>query len=56
MKMHQNLNKNVQLLSENTFENLELWDKGQPAGQRVEDKIAWYIEFLTQHGYKVSKD
>lgn len=41
---------------DNRIENLELWDVGQPAGQRVSDKIEWYIEFLTQHGYKVIKE
>lgn len=41
---------------DNRIENLELWDIGQPPGQRVEDKIEWYIEFLSQHGYKVIKE
>lgn len=41
---------------DNRIENLELWNKGQPAGQRVEDKIKYYIEFLSSYGYKVSKD
>jgi hypothetical protein len=41
---------------DNRIENLELWSKGQPPGQRVEDKIKWYIEFLNQHGYKVIKE
>jgi len=40
---------------DNRPENLELWDKGQPAGQRVEDRIKYYIEFLERHGYKVEK-
>lgn len=40
---------------DNRIENLELWNKGQPCGQRVEDKIEWYIEFLTIYGYKVIK-
>src|SRR5271165_674714 len=31
---------------DNRIENLELWNKGQPAGQRVEDRIKYYIEFL----------
>jgi len=37
---------------DNRIENLELWNKGQPAGQRVEDRIKYYIEFLESYGYK----
>ena len=31
---------------DNRIENLELWSKVQPAGQRVADKVAWAIELL----------
>jgi hypothetical protein len=31
---------------DNRPENLELWSRSQPQGQRVEDKIAWAREFL----------
>lgn len=40
---------------DNRPENLELWNKGQPSGQRVEDRIKYYIEFLEQYGYKIIK-
>ena len=40
---------------DNRLENLELWNTSQPAGQRVEDKIKFYIEFLVQYGYEVNK-
>lgn len=35
---------------DNRIENLELWHKGQPAGQRVEDKIQWCKDFLKSYG------
>lgn len=41
---------------DNRIENLELWSKSQPAGQRVEDKISWMVDFLGQYGYSVTKD
>lgn len=31
---------------DNRPENLELWSKSQPAGQRVADKLAWAREFI----------
>jgi hypothetical protein len=34
---------------DNRIENLELWSKAQPAGQRVEDKVAYAIEILKQY-------
>ena len=32
--------------SDNRIENLELWSKSQPYGQRVEDKVGWALEIL----------
>jgi hypothetical protein len=40
---------------DNRIENLELWTKSQPPGQRVEDKVKWAIEILNTYGYKVEK-
>lgn len=34
------------LRSDNRVENLELWNKAQPSGQRAEDKIRYAIEIL----------
>lgn len=39
--------------ADNGDENLELWSKSQPHGQRVSDKIAWALQFLPLYGYHV---
>jgi len=39
---------------DNRLDNLELWSKSHPPGQRVEDKIKWCIAFLKQYGYTIS--
>ncbi len=38
---------------DNRIENLELWNRGQPAGQKVEEKIKWAKEFLEEYGYTI---
>jgi HNH endonuclease len=34
---------------DNRIENLELWTRSHPAGQRVEDKFEWALEFLERY-------
>lgn len=34
---------------DNRLENLELWSKSQPAGQRVSDKVQWATEILRMY-------
>ncbi|WP_067891156.1 HNH endonuclease signature motif containing protein [Nocardia vaccinii] len=36
--------------TDNRLENLELWVKPQPSGQRVEDLVAWAREILERYG------
>lgn len=41
--------------SDNRIENLELWARIQPAGQRVEDLIVFAHEILDRYGGKIDK-
>lgn len=36
--------------TDNRIENLELWSARHPPGQRVQDKIDSYLEFLSEYG------
>lgn len=37
--------------NDNRIENLELWHRCQPPGQRLQDKIAWAKKLLEEYGY-----
>jgi hypothetical protein len=52
---HENVHHINGQRADNRLENLELWTTCQPQGQRVEEKVAWAIEFLTEYGYTVTQ-
>jgi hypothetical protein len=41
---------------DNRPENLELWSRSQPYGQRVEDKVNWALEMLSLYAPEKLKD
>ena len=46
---HQNIHHINGDRSDNRIENLEVWDTSQPKGQRVEDKIKFYFDLISQY-------
>ena len=38
------------VITDNRIENLELWASGHPAGQRIQDLVAWARQIITDYG------